>query len=188
MSSGEHYWDCYPDIMPCSSIYDANKQQCIAHSCPISLNLMPSIFFSNQTSLICVLKFELVIFELAERGDTIKDLAICRPHTMLFVTYHFYNMLITSPGIGYYTALDLARRNARVIVAGRNKMKIDRAVDDIKRSSRNPEVVSRLLDVSSMKSVRSFAEEFRNSEQRLDILINNAGMASKYVWGLKSDH
>ena len=67
-----------------------------------------------------------------------------------------------------------------MIVAGRNKDKIDNAVDKIREDSGNPDVVSMILDVSSIKSVRSFAEEFKNTERRLDILINNAGMAGKY--------
>ena len=93
---------------------------------------------------------------------------------------HVWCQYFTPLGIGYYTALDLAKRNARVIVAGRNEVKIGNAVDSIREASGNPDVVPRILDVSLMKSVRSFAEEFRNSEQRLDILINNAGMAGKW--------
>ena len=65
-------------------------------------------------------------------------------------------------------------------MAGRNKDKIDNAVDKIREDSGNPDVVSMILDVSSIKSVRRFAEEFKNTERRLDILINNAGMAGKY--------
>ena len=39
----------------------------------------------------------------------------------------------------------------------------------------NREVVFMALDLGSMQSVRSFAENFLKSESRLDILINNAG-------------
>ncbi|XP_076024009.1 dehydrogenase/reductase SDR family member 13-like [Genypterus blacodes] len=79
-------------------------------------------------------------------------------------------------GIGKATALDLACRGARVILACRNKEKAEAAAFDIRTESGNNEVVFMHLDLSSLKSVRHFAETFLNSEPRLDILINNAGV------------
>ncbi|KAJ8403912.1 hypothetical protein AAFF_G00347800 [Aldrovandia affinis] len=79
-------------------------------------------------------------------------------------------------GIGKATALDLARRGARVILACRSKVRAEAAVFDIRRESGNNEVMYMLLDLASLKSVRSFAENFLKTEPRLDLLINNAGM------------
>lgn len=45
------------------------------------------------------------------------------------------------------------------------------------QNSGNNQVVFMQLDLGSLKSVRSFAENFLKSEPRLDILINNAGLA-----------
>nr|XP_055052646.1 dehydrogenase/reductase SDR family member 13a.3 [Misgurnus anguillicaudatus] len=82
----------------------------------------------------------------------------------------------SNTGIGKATALDLARRGARVILACRNKQKAEAAVYDIRRESGNSEVLYMHLDLASLKSVRSFAETFLKSEPRLDLLINNAGL------------
>ncbi|KAJ8276608.1 hypothetical protein COCON_G00083600 [Conger conger] len=79
-------------------------------------------------------------------------------------------------GIGKTTALDLAKRGARVILACRNQQRAEAAVCDIKRESGNDEVVYMNLDLGSLQSVRSFTETFLKTEPRLDLLINNAGI------------
>ncbi|XP_016133682.1 dehydrogenase/reductase SDR family member 13-like isoform X1 [Sinocyclocheilus grahami] len=80
----------------------------------------------------------------------------------------------SNTGIGKTTALDLAKRGARVILACRNKQKAEAAVYDIRKESGNPEVLYMHLDLASLTSVRGFAETFLKSEPRLDLLINNA--------------
>ncbi|MBN3304192.1 DHR13 reductase, partial [Amia calva] len=79
-------------------------------------------------------------------------------------------------GIGKYTALKLAKRGARVILACCNKQRGEAAVEDIKRDSGSSAVVFMQLDLASLQSVRSFAEKFLKTEPRLDLLINNAGL------------
>ncbi|XP_015682434.1 dehydrogenase/reductase SDR family member 13-like [Protobothrops mucrosquamatus] len=87
-------------------------------------------------------------------------------------------VLITggNAGIGKATAVDLARRGARVILACRDKARGESAVWDIRRESGNSEVILMILDLANLNSVRAFAETFLKSEPRLDILINNAGV------------
>ncbi|XP_071328066.1 dehydrogenase/reductase SDR family member 13-like isoform X3 [Trachinotus anak] len=82
----------------------------------------------------------------------------------------------SNTGVGKATALDLARRGARVILACRNKERAEAAAFDIRRESGNNQVVFMQLDLASLKSVRRFAETFLKTEPRLDILINNAGV------------
>ncbi|XP_008277074.1 dehydrogenase/reductase SDR family member 13 [Stegastes partitus] len=82
----------------------------------------------------------------------------------------------SNTGIGKATALDLAKRGARVILACRNKERAEAAAFDIRRETGNSQVVFMQLDLASLKSVRSFAKTFLKTEPRLDILINNAGM------------
>ncbi|XP_039221488.1 dehydrogenase/reductase SDR family member 13-like isoform X2 [Crotalus tigris] len=77
-------------------------------------------------------------------------------------------------GIGKATAVDLARRGARVILACRDKARGESAVCDIRRESGNSEVILMILDLANLNSVRAFAQTFLKSEPRLDILINNA--------------
>ncbi len=79
-------------------------------------------------------------------------------------------------GIGKPTAIDLARRNARVILACRSVEKGEKAVIDIRRESENDNVVFRQLDLASLTSVRQFAAQILEEEPRIDILVNNAGV------------
>ena len=79
-------------------------------------------------------------------------------------------------GIGKETAIDLAKRNARVILACRSEDKGKKAEVDVRRESGNSNVHFRKLDLASFDSVRRFAKEVLSEESRLDILINNAGV------------
>ncbi|XP_053501298.1 dehydrogenase/reductase SDR family member 13 [Ictalurus furcatus] len=89
-------------------------------------------------------------------------------------------VLITggNTGIGKATAMELAGRGARVILACRNQKKAEAAISDIKKVTRSTDVVYMQLDLSSLKSVRSFAETFLKMESKLDVLINNAGLVA----------
>jgi len=84
-------------------------------------------------------------------------------------------------GIGKETALDLARRGGRIILACRSMQRGEEAVADIQQQlamkANNNNVIAMKLDLSSLSSVREFVEEFKKNEKRLDILINNAGVA-----------
>jgi retinol dehydrogenase 12 len=79
-------------------------------------------------------------------------------------------------GIGYETAKDLAERGAKVILGCRSVERGTAARDKIINSSGNKDVHFKLLDLSSLKSVREFANDILRSEKELHILINNAGI------------
>jgi len=83
-------------------------------------------------------------------------------------------------GIGRETALDLAKRGSRVIMACRNLESAAKVRDEIVNISKNENVVVRKLDLSSLQSVRDFAAEFNKTENRLDVLIHNAGVANTF--------
>lgn len=87
-------------------------------------------------------------------------------------------MIVTgaNTGIGKETALDLAARGARVILACRNEEKAVQAAREIISKTKSHQVLVRKLDLSSFESVRKFAAEFNKEEERLDILVNNAGL------------
>ena len=79
-------------------------------------------------------------------------------------------------GIGKQTALDLAHRGGRIIIACRNARKGNSAVADIQRASGNNNVFFKSLDLASTKSIRKFSEEILEEEPKIDILILNAGV------------
>jgi len=88
-------------------------------------------------------------------------------------------VLITgaNTGIGFETALDLARRGARVILACRNPERASVAASKIRDLTGNDDVVFIRLNLSDMSSVRQAAAKVAMSEPRLDVLICNAGVA-----------
>lgn len=79
-------------------------------------------------------------------------------------------------GIGYEMARALARKEATVILACRNKDKGDVAVRQIDQEYPEAKAELMQLDLSDLASVRRFADEFTCRYDRLDILINNAGI------------
>jgi len=79
-------------------------------------------------------------------------------------------------GIGYETARALARQEATVILACRNKDKGQAAERQIAQEYPGAKAELGLLDLSNLALVRRFAGEFTRRYDRLDILINNAGI------------
>lgn len=79
-------------------------------------------------------------------------------------------------GIGFATAMELAARGARVILACRSPCRGQRAAEAIRELTGNKEVVCKTVDMGCMHSVKAFATEILSSEPRLDVLINNAAV------------
>jgi NAD(P)-dependent dehydrogenase (short-subunit alcohol dehydrogenase family) len=79
-------------------------------------------------------------------------------------------------GIGYEMARALARKAATVILACRNKPKGESAVKQIDQEYPGAKAELMQLDLSDLALVRHFADEFTRHYNRLDILINNAGI------------
>lgn len=89
-------------------------------------------------------------------------------------------ILITgaTDGIGKRTALLLAGRKAHVLIHGRNRDKLARAVAELKEASANENIEGFAADLSSLAEVRGLAEQVLAQHPELDVLINNAGVGS----------
>jgi NAD(P)-dependent dehydrogenase (short-subunit alcohol dehydrogenase family) len=79
-------------------------------------------------------------------------------------------------GLGLVTARELARKGALVVMACRNMDKGRAALADVERAASGPAPELEELDLADLSSVRSFAERFRANHDRLDVLVNNAGV------------
>jgi NAD(P)-dependent dehydrogenase (short-subunit alcohol dehydrogenase family) len=79
-------------------------------------------------------------------------------------------------GIGRETAVGLAERGATVIVHGRDAARGREAVADIARRSGRTDVSLVVADLSSQAEVRRLAADLGAKHQRLDVLVNNAGV------------
>jgi NAD(P)-dependent dehydrogenase (short-subunit alcohol dehydrogenase family) len=80
-------------------------------------------------------------------------------------------------GIGKFTAGKLAQTGASVYVHGRNEQRVAQSVADIKKLSPNADKVQGLCaDISTLKGMRSLCEQLQQRTDKLDCLINNAGI------------
>jgi len=79
-------------------------------------------------------------------------------------------------GLGFETALALARSGARTVLACRDQTKGLDAVDRIRRETPAADVTLSPLDLADLTSVRRFAAAFCGDHEGLDILVNNAGL------------
>lgn len=79
-------------------------------------------------------------------------------------------------GIGYETALAFAKKKMTVILACRNLEKGHKAKNAILKSFTDAQIEVMQIDTSILKSVRNFSSEFLKKIDRLDLLVNNAGI------------
>ncbi len=79
-------------------------------------------------------------------------------------------------GIGYEAALQFARKKATTILACRSLDKANAAAAQISASNPGATVEVMELDLSSLASIRNFADAFHKSRRNLDALVNNAGV------------
>ncbi|MBX3314900.1 MAG: SDR family oxidoreductase [Actinobacteria bacterium] len=86
-------------------------------------------------------------------------------------------ILITgaNAGIGKETAVALAGMGADVVMAARNPAKGEEAMAEVRDRSGSDRVELGVLDLASLSSVRTFADDFLATHDRLDVLVNNAG-------------
>nr|XP_033809552.1 retinol dehydrogenase 14-like [Geotrypetes seraphini] len=93
-------------------------------------------------------------------------------------------VLITggNSGIGRVVAVALAKRGARVIITSHDERVGEEAVRQIQRESLSLDVRFMKLNMANLQSIRDFCQTFHQAEQRLDILINNAGVPAVLDW------
>ncbi len=80
-------------------------------------------------------------------------------------------------GIGFEAARALARMGAGVVIGARDPVRGRAVVDEIAREGSCAEFLE--MDMASFASVRRAAEHFLSSHARLDVLVNNAGIAAR---------
>jgi retinol dehydrogenase-12 len=81
-------------------------------------------------------------------------------------------------GIGLYTALGLARQGMRLVMVGRDPGRTERARRLVVERSGSDRVETALADFASLAAVRRLAEALLAGHERIDLLVNNAGLIS----------
>src|SRR5208282_4532854 len=89
-------------------------------------------------------------------------------------------------GIGYEAALQFARKQAHTILACRSLEKADAAAKQIVAANPGAAVEVMELDLSSLASIRNFADAFHKSNRSLDLLVNNAGVMAFFFFKQKT--
>jgi NAD(P)-dependent dehydrogenase (short-subunit alcohol dehydrogenase family) len=87
-------------------------------------------------------------------------------------------VLITgaNSGMGKATALELAKTGARIVMLCRSKQRGEAALEEVKAGSGSPDIDLMLCDLASLQEIRAFCKTFSERYQRLDVLVNNAGV------------
>ncbi|WP_257349461.1 SDR family oxidoreductase [Pseudalkalibacillus decolorationis] len=90
------------------------------------------------------------------------------------------NVIITgaNSGMGLATTVNMAKRGYQVIMACRDPKRGERALQEAKQQSGSDRIELLICDLGSLESIRAFVEKFRANYDRVDVLINNAGVVS----------
>lgn len=87
------------------------------------------------------------------------------------------NAIVTGVGgLGFEDALALSRAGANVIIAGRDAIKGEAAVGKIINEIKNASISFELIDLADLTSVAAFSKRISKEYDKIDILINNAGV------------
>ncbi|WP_193612446.1 oxidoreductase [Nocardioides lijunqiniae] len=81
----------------------------------------------------------------------------------------------TVGGLGHHTALELARRGARVILSGRSESKLDETEKEVRGEVPDALLERLTVDLSDLSSVRAAGERAQDFGP-IDVLVNNAGV------------
>ena len=87
-------------------------------------------------------------------------------------------ILITgsTDGIGKLAALQLAEAGHKVYLHGRNPQKLTEVIAEAKALSQNEQIGGFVADFSDLEAVKQMAQELNDQLEKLDVLINNAGV------------
>ncbi len=87
-------------------------------------------------------------------------------------------ILITgsTDGIGKLTAIELAKKGCQMLLHGRNGAKLEQTIAEVKSLSNNDGINGFVSDLSDFSSIRSMVADLANTNSKIDVLINNAGV------------
>mgnify|MGYP003287936009 CR=1 FL=1 len=90
-------------------------------------------------------------------------------------------------GLGRALARELARRGATVLLHGRDQERLEETRREIEQATGNDRLDSHRADLSSLQQVRRLGREVAAQQARLDVLVNNAGIAGEGPRELSAD-
>ena len=85
-------------------------------------------------------------------------------------------------GLGKCVAFELAADGATVLLHGRSSERLEATLEEAREETGSEKLGSYLADLSSLGEVRALAEQVLTEQDRLDVLINNAGVIAGERW------
>jgi len=82
-------------------------------------------------------------------------------------------------GLGKRVAQELAAKGATVLLHGRSSGRLEATLEELRKETGSEKLGSYLADLSSLAEVRGLAERVLSEQDRLDVLVNNAGIISR---------
>src|SRR5918993_5798209 len=82
-------------------------------------------------------------------------------------------------GLGRRVAQELAAMGATVLLHGRSPERLEATLEELRSQTGSKKANSYLADLSSLDAVRNLAERILSGEDRLDVLVNNAGLIAR---------
>jgi len=79
-------------------------------------------------------------------------------------------------GMGKATSIEIAKTGANVVMVCRSKKRGEEALNEVRSLTGSDSVELMICDLASLKSIEEFCREFKKKYQRLDVLVNNAGV------------
>jgi NAD(P)-dependent dehydrogenase (short-subunit alcohol dehydrogenase family) len=79
-------------------------------------------------------------------------------------------------GLGKRVARELAAKGTTVLLHGRSPERVEATLEEIQSQTSSQKVGSYLADLSSLAAVRDLADRILSEYDRLDVLVNNAGI------------
>src|SRR6266571_1157995 len=94
-------------------------------------------------------------------------------------------ILITgaTDGLGKAVAMQLARTGATLLLHGRDEARGERTLEEIRAQTGNTSLYWYRADFATMSQVRALAERLAREQERLDVLVNNAGIGATLPGG-----
>src|SRR5918994_5118758 len=82
----------------------------------------------------------------------------------------------TTDGLGRRVAQEFAAEGATVLLHGRSPERLEATLEELRSQPGSEKANSYLADLSSLAAVRDLAERILSEHDRLDVLVNNAGI------------
>ena len=85
----------------------------------------------------------------------------------------------SNSGIGKVAAIEIAKQGYEIIMVARDSQKSQDALLEIQELSQNKDIKLYPCDMSSQKSIYEMSEKIKNDYEKIDVLINNAGVIKR---------